>query len=509
MHEQFGNAKYTHSRRRAEKIAKGAIFASAGLTVAVLVFIVGFILVRGFYSKGTYLYDVTSQTEKSFDGWEVVVNKKIRMEEMTFDVLYKAFTGEYIDWGKLSAQNFDLLPYAYQGGSGEQEGMLTALGAKEQDLSPMTETLASPREVLSAVAKTPGAIGLVPQGTELPRGVKPLRVRRVVLAVNPSVLRLEGNRALKIVTEAQASELLAGKVKSWREVGGTDDPVVVVPEGGDQGAVLAATPGAVGKTYWKNARSAGLPVLRIERTEGKANLTPSFIYEAPKMSGRVGGISTIILNTLLMIILTLVIATPIGVFAAIYLVEYARQGPLVKILRLGTETLAGIPSIIFGLFGMLFFVNILGWGIGMLSGVLTLTIMILPTIVRTSEEALKTVPLSLREGSLALGATKLQTTLKVVVPAAVPGILTGVILAIGRAVGETAALVFTMGSNYDLAHNLFSSARVLSVHVYLIIAEGISLDRAFATATILVFIIFAVNLATTKLIGRFNGMAGK
>jgi phosphate transport system permease protein len=181
---------------------------------------------------------------------------------------------------------------------------------------------------------------------------------------------------------------------------------------------------------------------------------------------------------------------------------------LVRILRLSIETLAGIPSIIFGLFGMLFFVNILGWGIGLISGVLTLTLMILPTIIRTSEEALKTVAQGLREGSLALGATKMQTVLRVVLPAASPGILTGLLLAMGRAVGETAALIFTMGSSYDLVSGLTSSTRTLAVHIYLIIAEGISLDRAFATATVLILIILFMNTVATKIIGRFNSRSG-
>ena len=222
-----------------------------------------------------------------------------------------------------------------------------------------------------------------------------------------------------------------------------------------------------------------------------------------------GGLSYIIVNTVAMIIFVLLIATPIGVSAAIFLVEYAKQGRLIYILRLGTDTLAGIPSIIFGLFGMVFFSQILGFKTGLVSGTLTLTIMILPTIVRTSEEALKSVSGGLREGSLALGATKLQTIFRVVLPAASPGILTGVILAIGRAVGETAALLFTMGSNLALLRSLNSPIRVLSVHLYMLIRENISIPNAFAAATILVVIVFFVNYSTTKLIGRLNKAAGQ
>jgi len=270
-------------------------------------------------------------------------------------------------------------------------------------------------------------------------------------------------------------------------------------------AAAVDTGGTAGEAASEAAGAAeGIAALVRHGRDRGWNLTPSYLVEAPRLSGRVGGISTIILNTLWMLILTVLLAAPLGVAAAVYLVEYAKQGPLVRILRLGTETLAGIPSIIFGLFGMLFFVNILHFGFGLLSGCLTLTLMILPTIVRTSEEALKSVPRSLREGSLALGASKLQTIARVVIPAAAPGILTGLILGVGRAVGETAALLFTMGSDYKAARGLFSSARVLSAHVYLLFAEGISFDRAFSTATVLIFVVLAFNFAAKRLVGRMG-----
>jgi len=179
-----------------------------------------------------------------------------------------------------------------------------------------------------------------------------------------------------------------------------------------------------------------------------------------------------------------------------------------EILRFGTETLAGIPSIIFGLFGFILFVMYLDIGVGLLSGTLTITFMILPTIIRASEEAIKSVPQAMRESSLALGATKWQTVVRVVVPAAIPGIMTGLILAIGRAVGETAALLFTMGSDYRLARDFLSSARVLSVHLYILVREGISFERAFATGTILIIIILLINFVTNKLIGRMVRMHG-
>ena len=177
-------------------------------------------------------------------------------------------------------------------------------------------------------------------------------------------------------------------------------------------------------------------------------------------------------------------------------------------LRIGVDTLAAVPSIIFGLFGLVVFAQLLGFKTGLVSGTLTLTLMILPTVINASVEALKSVPAELREGSLALGATKLQTIFRVVLPAASPGILTGVILGIGRAIGETAALLFTMGSNLALIRSFNSPIRVLSVHLYMLIRENISIPNAFATATILIIIVFLVNWVTRRLIGRMTKRAG-
>ncbi len=201
-----------------------------------------------------------------------------------------------------------------------------------------------------------------------------------------------------------------------------------------------------------------------------------------------------IFNTIYITFLTLLIAVPIGIFSAIYLVEYSKKGSrLVKIIRVTTETLAGIPSIVFGLFGFLAFVIALGWGYSMIAGVLTLTMMVLPTIIRTTEEALLSVPDSYREGSFGLGAGKLRTIFKIILPAAVPGILSGVILAIGRIVGETAALIYTAGTVADGATSLMSSARTLSVHLYCLLNEGLYTEQAYATAVILLLLVVLIN----------------
>ena len=201
-----------------------------------------------------------------------------------------------------------------------------------------------------------------------------------------------------------------------------------------------------------------------------------------------------IINTVIMIALTLMLAVPIGVFAAIYLVEYSKRGNrFVKVIRVTAETLSGIPSIVYGLFGYIVFVITLGWSFTLLSGVITMAIMILPLIMRTTEEALMAVPDPFREGSFGLGAGRLRTVFRIVLPSSVPGILSGVILAIGRIVGESAALIFTSGTNPVVPKSLFSSASTLSVHLYTLLNEGRYTDQAYATAVVLLIVVIIIN----------------
>jgi len=204
-----------------------------------------------------------------------------------------------------------------------------------------------------------------------------------------------------------------------------------------------------------------------------------------------------LINTVIITIISLLIAAPIGIFSAIYLVEYAKKGnKLVAIIRITAETLSGIPSIVYGLFGLLFFVTALGWGMSLLAGAFTLSIMILPLIMRTTEEALKAVPNSYREGSYGLGAGKLRTVFKIVLPSAMPGILAGVILGIGRIVGESAALIYTAGTVAEIPKGsdfLFDSTRTLSVHMYALASEGLYVNQSYATAVILFIIVVLIN----------------
>ncbi len=213
-----------------------------------------------------------------------------------------------------------------------------------------------------------------------------------------------------------------------------------------------------------------------------------------------------LINTVTMTLLSLLIAVPLGIFSAIYLVEYAKRGnKLVSVVRITAETLSGIPSIVYGLFGFLLFVTTLGFGYSLLAGALTLSIMILPVIMRTTEEALISVPDSYREGSLGLGAGKLRTIFKIILPSAIPGILAGVILSVGRIVGETAALIYTAGSVAQIPDNLMGSGRTLSVHLYALWTEGLNTEQSYATAVVLLIMVIGLNTLSAfvaKRLGR-------
>jgi phosphate transport system permease protein len=251
----------------------------------------------------------------------------------------------------------------------------------------------------------------------------------------------------------------------------------------------------------------GLPVINLE-----------FLTTRPAggVSGE-GGMSTTIVTTLYLVILTIVIATPLGVGAAIYLVEYADEnsrgnkflGFLVKAARTGVEILAGVPSIIFGLFGFALFVLYMKLGFSLLSASLSGAALVLPTIIRTSEEALKTVPRSFREGSLSLGATKWHTIFNVVLPTALPGIVTGIVLSVGRIIAETAIFWVTLGGSYFLPETIMNSGRTMALHVYMLASETRAFDKAMGTASILIITIIllnlGINLLSRRLTARFTG----
>ncbi|MCL2718143.1 MAG: phosphate ABC transporter permease PstA [Lachnospiraceae bacterium] len=236
----------------------------------------------------------------------------------------------------------------------------------------------------------------------------------------------------------------------------------------------------------------GLPVLSF-----------SFLTQNPYNMGRSGGIASTIVGTIYITVVALLIAVPFGIGTAFYLAEYTRDSIITRIIRFSAESLAGIPSIIYGLFGYIFFVIYLGMGWSILAGGLTLAFMILPTIIRTSEEAIRAVPQIYRESSFSLGATKWQTIIKTVFPSAIQGIVNGVILSVGRCIAETAAVIFTAGSVLSMPTSIFDSTRTMAVHFFILASEGVSMQNAFGTAALLIILIFIINVGVNSLVNRF------
>ena len=508
-----------------DRIATVILWASAAITLGILLYILGFIIYRGLRTDNIIESDFidSASIEIPFSQYGedsvLIVNDGLRINEIDKQDLDSLLSGKPSNWGNINSQDMKVHPYM--------------LSSAEEPFGKNTIYRDTPQQIIESVASQIGAMGVIPASfLELTdrSGIRLIPVKMMSIGVHPDVLAIENNIKLRYIDYKILKKILRGEITNWNEAAGIDLPIRLIfpPEESFEWTSLTGltdmenftesalrtkslddyyqkinnTEGAIGLVMNDKAEDNNTPLLSYRYRKTGRNLQLWFLFEQPKRAGRVGGISSIIVNTIYMVLLTVLFSTPIGIGAAVYLTEYAAQGRLVRIIRLGTETLAGIPSIIFGLFGFIMFVSTMNLGIGLLSGTLTLTLMILPTIIRTSEEAIKNVPRSFRSGSLALGAGKWQTIYKVVLPAAAPGILTGVILAIGRAVGETAALLFTMGFDYRKVKNLSTSARVLSTHLYQLVKEGISFDRAFATATILIVIVLIVNVLSTRLIKR-------
>ena len=236
----------------------------------------------------------------------------------------------------------------------------------------------------------------------------------------------------------------------------------------------------------------GLPVLRLR-----------FFLESPKSMGREGGIFTTIIGTIALTGVAILFGAPLGVGTAVFLREYTRESKISRLIRFGTDCLAGVPSIIFGLFGFVFFVIRLNMGWSILSGGLTLAAMILPTVISTAEESIKAIPPSYREVSYSLGGTKWQTITRVVLPSALPGIFTGILLSVGRSIGETAAVILTAGSSLVMPTTLFSPIRTMSVHFYILAREGISMKMAYGTGAALILLVLLVNIIAQWLISQY------
>lgn len=243
--------------------------------------------------------------------------------------------------------------------------------------------------------------------------------------------------------------------------------------------------------------------------KGLPHLSWEFLSKAPVSMGRKGGIFPMIIGTFMVAGLAVVIAAPLGVATAVYLTEYTRESRLTFVIRFGADCLAGIPSIIYGLFGFVFFSIALGMGLSVISGALTLALMVLPTIIRTTEEAIRAVPYGFREASYGLGSTRWQMVTRVVLPSALPGICTGIVLSLGRSISETAAVMLTAGSALRLPASLFDSSRTLALHFYILSREGLSMENAYATASVLILVILALNGLAYWLMNRLIRRVGR
>jgi phosphate transport system permease protein len=237
----------------------------------------------------------------------------------------------------------------------------------------------------------------------------------------------------------------------------------------------------------------GLPVVNLE-----------FLLADPIDSGESGGIAPMIVSTIIVTVIAVLVAAPLGVGAAVFIEEYTKENIFVKLIRFGSETLASIPSIVFGLFGLAFFVVFLGMGWSLFSGGLVLAFMALPTILQVSEVSISAVPKSYAEGSLALGGSKWQTVYRVILPAAIPGITTGIILGMARAMSEAAAILFVVGSALAMPLSIFDPGRPLPLHLYVLATEGISLDNAYGTAAVLVLLVLIITVVTNTVVERYS-----
>jgi phosphate transport system permease protein len=246
-------------------------------------------------------------------------------------------------------------------------------------------------------------------------------------------------------------------------------------------------------------------IIAFVLSHGLGHVTWSFLIESPTSMGREGGVFPMIVGTILAAGLAVIIAAPVGVMTAIYLTEYTREGKLTAVIRFGADCLAGVPSIIFGLFGWVFFVITLGMGLSVIAGALTLALMVLPTIIRTSEEAIRAVPQSFRDVAYGLGSTRWQMVTKVVLRSAMPGIGTGIVLSIGRCISETAAVMLTVGAAMTTPKYPSDSTRTLALHFYILSREGISMANAYATATVLIVAILVINVIAYWIMKRFIG----
>ncbi len=481
-------------RQLVDKSVLLLIYVCAASTAFILIGMIGYISYKGLYRETTSINRIIDSNNIIFEldneEYNLIVDKKIKRNSLNITEIHEILKRDVKNWSSISESRAGI-------------NFVSLLNNNNIDSKYEITDVSNAETFKKYLLTESGTIGFVkPDLIEKinMKGLKMLNINKQCVIAGYKVSEIINNKKLSVINENDLKKIIKGDIDNWKQLGGHDIKLEIL----DTAEQVEKSEGGFAVVDLDDTEDFNVSVIPVKYIKKGANFTLGFLFEKPVKAGKAGGISTIIINTVFMIILTLIFSVPVGVGAAVYLTEYAAPGRVMRIIRLGVETLAGIPSIIFGLFGFIFFVDILHLGIGLLSGSLTTAMMIIPVIIRTSEEALISVPMSYREGSLALGAGLWQTIRKVVLPAAKPGILSGIILSIGRALGETAALIFTMGFDYRLANGIKSSARVLSVHLYQLVREGISFERAFATAFVLMIFIFLINTATVAIITGKN-----
>lgn len=473
------------NRNTTSRLAVCCVRILSATTIILLVAIIGYIAFRGLWKRERYVSDVLP----SFSAGQQFVLSSPResgLEHLSWFALREMAMGKVPNLRSVTGVNEPFSLYVMD------DSLPAFLAAMD-----LTQTQLVRRTTLPLRPEN-GSLVVSLEAVPHERNV---RLEDKVLAVDTVVAALNGNRRISLVANEDLKRLLAGNLRSWKELGGPDLPVVEAADERELQTVRGSWMVMDAKRWRQLSGSDNAPAkLDVEGLQESRNLSWGYLTGRTVESGKYGGIGTIVVNTFFLVLFTMLAAMPVGVAAALWLVEYAKDGLPKRCIQSGIDILSALPSIIFGLFGLLVFVQLCHWSFSLLSGTLTVSLMVLPTIIRTSEEAMREVNPNLLEASLALGATKMETIFRVVLPASRRGIVTGMILAIGRTVGETAALIYTIGSGTDVPKSLTSSCRVLAMHIYLTITEGQSTDKAFASALVLVLLVLVINSAANRLI---------
>ncbi len=483
--------------------------------IALLSFLISYIIYNSLFftskKQTLFLNETKHFLPFEFQGKRIkiafIINKSINIDELTTQDIYNIYNNKISHWGSISDQVIDIIPVASLKSNFSSKIILTTFIKNNEFNNRYIRIENSNEEIINTVNNTPGAIGYLTK-EELANldfkkypEIKSLKIKSMSILVGKKTLQRSENEIINTLSLNNIEQLLIGK-KDWNDlifkkikpniINYSDYNLNAIKEVEYQEGTIAVVP-------WHSFYKSNAPFLKLYYIKKSMPLNLNFILSTPRNSGAYGGISYLILNTFYVILLTAIISISIGIGTGIMLAEYTSNKIFYKTISMSVDILSSIPAIIFGLFGLMLFVPIFGMGI--LSGAITSSLMILPMIIKTTEEAFKSIPKSYKYASAALGANKTETIIKILLPSSIPGILVGIVLAIGRALGETAVLLFTMGTNLGLASTLNEPARSLTVHLLLLFQEG-HLDKGFGTASILIIMILLINLISKFLINK-------